>query len=340
MTFPQTQFAGLGLIDYINGATPQEFFKESDATQWDDEIIALTSGLRSGQFRLVFNDTGVLIEKGKPVKLGAFNVPNSAPVVTLAQANAIANLADGIALADIAIGAVGIIVKRLVITGLNTSSFTVLDDIFLSASVPGDLTAVAGLQRLGRVTVDDAVNGQIEFDVERGGGGLAANSVTVLELEHQVKSFRDVTQVNTAQTNSTVLATILSVLLPGTTGLDPYFFRALLWTSQVGAIADMKLRVDFTGSFPAGQLLYSLWDYGLDNAAFDPNTNNLNRQAGNADVVVDQPAAGDYLAVIEGYLRNSSPAAETLSIQLAQNTSDPAAFGTFFGCSLDVKGAL
>lgn len=344
MAFPETQFAGLGLIDYVNGATPQEFFKESDATQWDNELIGLTSNLRSGQFRVVFNDTGVLIEKGKPVKLGAFNVPNSAPEVTLAQADSVANLADGIALADIGIGAVGLIVKRLVITGLDTSAFTVLDDVYLSAGVLGDLTAVVGLQRLGRVTVDDAVTGQIEFDVERGGignnpadgvtlenassilrvktegigtGQLKNNDIRNTDLFDDIKSFRRFAAADLTKNNDTVLGDIFTVSL---VNQSRYRFRAVLWFNVASATPDIKLRVDITGGLGTNRFYVTYT--GQDHQTFNDGTQNRILQAVNVDFSVLQTFTGDLLIVIEGSFDKTLDALETFKLQFAQQVAD------------------
>lgn len=345
MPFPDTQFAGLGLIDYVNGATPQEFFKESDATQWDNEIIALTAGLRSGQFRLVFNDTGVLILKGKPVKLGAFNVPNSAPVVTLAQADAEANFSDGVALADIAIGSTGIIVKRHVVTGLDTSAFTVLDDIFLDAAAPGVLVNVAPAneQRLGRVTVDDAATGQIEFDVERGAGGnspaddvtledtgailrvkalgigtaqLAGSAVTIQKLSPTVRDLRQAKQNDQTKNADAVLAADDDLLLTLLAG--QHLFRAILFIEQAAGVAGIKLKINFNAAIVASRFLVT--DQGKDNQTFNSDASNKADETLNMEFFFSQGAAGVYIVIVEGWFETS--AGGNLSVQWAQKVSN------------------
>lgn len=318
MTFPNTQFAGLGLIDYVNGATPQEFFKESDATQWDNEIIALTGGLRGGQFRAVFNDTGVLIAKGKPVKISGFDIASGLPEVSLAQADAVGNYADGIALADIGIGGEGVIVKRLVITGLDTSALVVAFlDVYLSAGVAGDLGTIVTQQRVGRVTVIDAVNGQIEFDVERSPLLLPDQSVANDQLAAEVQNRSGHAPADDTSISSVVFQNAPILNIPAG---KRWHFRHYMLIGQAAGVADLKIQYDFLDTLTWHK--FTIRDYGLNGAAFDPNANNAINLPLNAPVSLDMPAAGNYFVLVEGTFQHGGAVPTNFVFRFSQDTTD------------------
>lgn len=109
----------------------------------------------------VHNDSGVTIPNLSVVRYGGLVA--GVPVAILAQADTVAN-ASGVAVLthDLLDGEDG----KATFTGLvggDTSMWSAGDPLFLSATVPGELTNIEQpiLNRIGRVYVSDAVNGVI-----------------------------------------------------------------------------------------------------------------------------------------------------------------------------------
>jgi hypothetical protein len=103
----------------------------------DWQALALpSSSLRSD----VRNSTGATIPKGSVVRI--VGATGNRPNVALAQANSYSSTeAIGLAAADIPNNSDGTVIEAGVLEGLNTSSFSAGDTVYLSATVAGGLTA-------------------------------------------------------------------------------------------------------------------------------------------------------------------------------------------------------
>lgn len=102
----------------------------------------------------VKNTSGVAISKGKGVMLTGAS--GGLPSAALAVADGTNTEMIGIAGEDIAAAAEGFVVRRGIITDLDTSSFTAGDVLYFDASTPGDLTdtrPAAPNMRIGQAVV-------------------------------------------------------------------------------------------------------------------------------------------------------------------------------------------
>jgi len=119
------------------------------------------------------NATGSTITKGSVVYISGFGTTH--PQVALADANADATMpCIGIAAEDISNSSSGIVATEGEITGLDTSSFTIGDELYVSGTA-GDLTATAPsgaddtLQIVASVTRSHATLGEILIGIRAGG---------------------------------------------------------------------------------------------------------------------------------------------------------------------------
>lgn len=102
-----------------------------------------TDPIHIGQEMLihVYNDTGVTIPGGSAVRY-AGAVIDGVPTIALAQADAILTASVlGISAVDMPTGTKGSIVTQGIITGADTSTYTLGEHMYLSAAVPGGITA-------------------------------------------------------------------------------------------------------------------------------------------------------------------------------------------------------
>lgn len=129
-----------------------------------DDAIAAGTGTVVSTFP-VFNNSGSAITKGTPVHAGAWNVGQNAVQVELADAD---NSADmpclGLALTDISNGGTGFVIYAGELTGLDTSSFSAGDELYVSTTA-GQLTATkptsntAATQKVAQVLRSNASAG-------------------------------------------------------------------------------------------------------------------------------------------------------------------------------------
>lgn len=151
----------------------------------------------------VYNNSGAGMAEGDMVYISGFNTGASLPEVTLGAINSSATKAQYILRAVIANGASGLAYRTHTLTGLNTSAGSVGDPVYLAAAGAWTLTAPTGAdeiaQRVGRVSVDDAVNGEVQFllpgELEKAGTSqlqnlsissdkLGANCVTAAKISN------------------------------------------------------------------------------------------------------------------------------------------------------------
>jgi hypothetical protein len=121
----------------------------------------------------VYNDTGSTISNGKVCYLSG--VQGAFPTVGLAKADAAATCLStlGLATHDIETGTYGYITNSGLVRGLNTSSGSSGDRIYLSATTAGDWTITAPdspnyLITLGNIIVDDASVGSVQVSLSIG----------------------------------------------------------------------------------------------------------------------------------------------------------------------------
>lgn len=115
----------------------------------------------------VRNETGSTLDPGDLVYVSGWNAGTDEFLVDLAEAPSNdAHLAQFIMRASLTTAASGFAFKSFALTGQDTSASVVGDPIYLSDSTPGGFTEVRpsfAQQIIGRVSVVNAVTGEIEF---------------------------------------------------------------------------------------------------------------------------------------------------------------------------------
>ena len=126
--------------------------------------------IQVGQELLVkaVNKTGVTLSNGAVVKIDG--AQGSRPTISLAQADSLANINGviGIVTADILNNADGFVTVHGLVRGLDTSTFTEGDELFLSSSVAGGITNVEPTLSIpvGTATFSNAGSGTIFANVD------------------------------------------------------------------------------------------------------------------------------------------------------------------------------
>lgn len=117
----------------------------------------------------VKNTTGSTLLKGKVVYFSGFDAPSGFPKVTLAKGDSATTMPSaGFIKADILDNASGKIISPGKLTGLDTSSFSVGDELFVSATTAGEVQntrptgATSLIQKVAEVLKVDASTGIIE----------------------------------------------------------------------------------------------------------------------------------------------------------------------------------
>ena len=146
---------------------------------------------------LVKNITGSTLLKGQVVYINGVDVSTNLPTVQLAKADSSLTLpARGVLVENISTGSVGRIISIGILSGINTSSFTQGDTLYVSATTAGSFTNVKPSQpnvwqRVGVVTTS-GVSGSVEVYVLATHGedfGTNQNSWTVGNGTSGNKSF-------------------------------------------------------------------------------------------------------------------------------------------------------
>lgn len=147
--FGDTDFARLGGLDLNNSLTQPshlegQVFYDKDhraLTVHNDEADIIHQLGREGLVR-VYNNSGVTIIKGKAVYVTGNEATEFLPTVGLAKADAQAtSKLIGITTHDIENNSFGYVMRWGLLEGLDTSSYSLGDSLFLSASTAGDLTS-------------------------------------------------------------------------------------------------------------------------------------------------------------------------------------------------------
>lgn len=129
----------------------------------------------------VYNNTGVTIANGKPVYITGSEGTEYRPTIALAQANDI-DTSDviGLTTSDILNNSYGYVTIVGLVNGVDTSSFSVGDVLYLSNVTAGGLTNInPGINltiQIGHVLRSDAVNGRIAVNL-RHLGSVAVTAV-------------------------------------------------------------------------------------------------------------------------------------------------------------------
>lgn len=125
----------------------------------------LSGGIASVQIR---NETGVTLNAGTLVYISGYSSGESRWLVAKAQADAPGTRARLVIESSLATAANGIGYKVASIGSLNTSAGSVNDPVYLSDSTAGEWTLTAPAsnpaQVVGRIKVDHASTGEVEFD--------------------------------------------------------------------------------------------------------------------------------------------------------------------------------
>ena len=160
-------------IPYPVNSDPVDVAGDLQALAERIEVILPTIGLPYHTIE-VTNDSGVTINKADPVYISSYNSTSGKPEVTKSQASDI-NTFPVIGLAQSAIGngSDGVVVISGVFTGVNTSTYTAGDALYVGSS--GGLTATQPITEttssgvVGVVSKAD-VNGVILVGTFRGNG--------------------------------------------------------------------------------------------------------------------------------------------------------------------------
>ena len=160
-------------IPYPTNSSPVDVAGDLQAIAERIEVILPTIGLPFHTFECT-NDSGVSIAKGDPVYVSSFNSTSGKPEVTKSQASSIATFpVVGLAQSAIGNGSDGVIVISGVFTGIDTSSYTVGNLLYVGSS--GGLTATQPISATTNSAVvgvvsKSNVNGTILVGAFRGNG--------------------------------------------------------------------------------------------------------------------------------------------------------------------------
>lgn len=120
------------------------------------------------------NVSGATILKGSVVYISGASA--NRPTIDLAQANnpITASRTIGLAVNNISNNATGTVIEFGLLDNINTSAFLEGDELYLSESVLGGLTATPPIQpdyiiKIGNVLASSPVNGQIQVNIDTGG---------------------------------------------------------------------------------------------------------------------------------------------------------------------------
>lgn len=170
----------------------------------------------------IWNDTGVTLVIGKAVYISGFNVPNSLPTVALADSDAAATMpAVGLIKANVADAAAGAVLVSGDIPGLDTSAFSVADELYVSGTA-GDLTATRPtavttiVQKMGTVIRSHASLGIIDIS---GAGRSNDEPNAHPDNRFNITDNVDATKVATFQVSGITTATTRTFTFPDANGV-------------------------------------------------------------------------------------------------------------------------
>jgi Collagen triple helix repeat (20 copies) len=168
--------------DYIQFDTTNAAATAVARLGWDNGEGTLVLGLKGGNvnmpigeliYQMCYNGTGSTITKGQVVYISGGQ--GQRPSVTLAQANGDATSARtfGVAAEAIANGAEGIVVEYGIVQGIDTSSYSVGQTLYLSSTTPGAFqttkpVAPAHMVYVANVISVNASSGRIFVKVQNG----------------------------------------------------------------------------------------------------------------------------------------------------------------------------
>jgi len=181
----------------------------------------------------VYNATGSTITKGTLVKLSGFNVVTGKPTILAAdQSNG--DEAIGMVVADIATLSAGEIITKGLIKGIDTSSLTVGDRLYLStAGAFTDTKPTSGyIQEVGRVSRVDASDGEVLIQI------VEREIETIEESIEAVFSLSGGTVVKTVMGYDSINELIQSVnyTLPLISGLSSTKFKIHIKNGSGGSV--------------------------------------------------------------------------------------------------------
>jgi hypothetical protein len=169
-TYPTGEWSGLQFTDYTDGSSDDQIGSEADFDELDAEVIAMQQSLRAGPIVAFHNDTGGALNAGDLVYVSGWDATASLPTVTKARADSAATRAQYVVIAGVANANDGNMARRYRETGVDTSTYSVGDYLYLDASTAGAVTTTAPSgsnipQVVGRVAKVNASTGVIEWDV-------------------------------------------------------------------------------------------------------------------------------------------------------------------------------
>ena len=160
-------------IPYPTPSSPVDVAGDLQALAERIDIVLPTIGLPFHTFECT-NDSGVSIAKGDPVYISSFNNTSGKPEVTKSQASTLATFpVVGLAQSAIGDGSDGVIVISGVFTGIDTSSYSVGNLLYVGTS--GGLTATQPISATTNSSVVAVVskanvNGTLLVGAFRGNG--------------------------------------------------------------------------------------------------------------------------------------------------------------------------
>ncbi len=205
-TLLEVNFTGNGSPSYSQGKLLYDTINESLTFYNNDSSVALQIGQEN--WIRVTNNTGSSIANGKPVYINGTS--GGMPTIALAKADAVTTvICAGLTTETIANGSVGYVTNLGLVRGLDTSTFTAGQTVYVSETTAGTLTSTAPVSpnyrfRVGIVVVSDVSTGTILVTPSTGAlGNGTANQVLGINNGGTAQEFKTISSnafsvVNTA----------------------------------------------------------------------------------------------------------------------------------------------
>ena len=258
-----TGFIDVGVLSGVEHQEGRIYYDDKDkALNLKTDIIGSTQSLGQEFWVRVINKTGTTIADGKAVFINGFDISSGRPTIALAKADALeTSNAIGFATSTMLNNAEGAVTTMGFLNDLDTSGFTNGQEIFLSSTVSGGITATIppiGIP-MGFITNAD-VDGQL----------FTAISRTPIQPDKIISAFvstEDVTVVNTVAETTLLGAGNGSLIIPAdTTAIGDRF--AFTIQGIISSTANPTLRLQLksggvlladTGASSIGNLTNGHW---------------------------------------------------------------------------------
>ncbi len=165
------EFVDFAIISSVSDQEGRVYYDTEDkALSLKTDIVGSTQSLGQEFWIRVINKTGVSIPDGKVVRINGFDVASGRPTIVLAKADVFeTSNAIGFNTNTMADDAEGFVTALGFLNDLDTSAFSAGDELFLSDTVAGEITATQPLIPIpvGFATKINASTGQILTAISR-----------------------------------------------------------------------------------------------------------------------------------------------------------------------------